>query len=82
MDGRSIVIALIMGLVAGWLASWIVGGSGLVRYLISGVLGSYVGSFLLAKAGIDLGIGNEYIRDIATATIGAIVVVLIARFIS
>ena len=53
-----------IGLVAGWLASFVVGGSGLVRYLISGVIGSFVGSFLFSKAGIHLGIGNEILRDI------------------
>ena len=82
MDARNIVIALVIGLVAGWLASFVVGGSGLVRYLISGVIGSFVGGFLLSKAGINLGIGNEIVRDIVIATIGAIVVVLLARFIA
>jgi len=82
MDARNIVIALVIGLVAGWLASIVVGGSGLVRYLVSGVIGSFVGSFLLGKAGINIGIGNEIARDIVTATIGAIIVVLLARFIA
>ena len=82
MDARNIVIALVIGLVAGWLASFVVGGSGLLRYLISGVIGSFVDSFLLSKAGINLGIGNEIARDIVTATIGAIIVVLLARFIA
>ena len=82
MDARNIVIALVIGLVAGWLASFVVGGSGLVRYLISGVIGSFVGSYLLGKAGINLGIGNEIVRDIVIATIGAIIVVLLARFIA
>jgi uncharacterized membrane protein YeaQ/YmgE (transglycosylase-associated protein family) len=82
MDGKSIVIALVMGLVAGWLASWVVGGGGLVRNLIIGVIGSYVGNILLARLGINLGLENEYARDIATATIGAIAVVLVAKFIA
>ena len=82
MDGKNIVIALLIGLVAGWLASFITGGSGLIRYLVSGVLGSFVGSFILAKLGISLGIENEIIRDIATAAIGAIIVVFAARLIA
>ena len=82
MDARNIVIALVIGLVAGWLASFVVGGSGLVRYLISGVIGSFVGGFLLSKVWINLGIGNEIVRDIVTATIGAVIVVLLARFIA
>ncbi len=82
MNSRNIMIALLIGLVAGWLASFIVGGSGLFGYLISGVIGSFVGSFALQKANINLGIQNEYARDIVTATIGAIIVVLLARIIS
>jgi len=82
MDTKNIVIALVLGLVAGWLASFIVGGYGIVQYLISGVIGSFVGSFALNKAGISLGIQNEYIRDIVTATIGAIIVMVIAKILT
>jgi len=81
MDSKNIAIAIVLGIVAGWLASWIVGGYGLAQYLISGVLGSFVGSFVLNKAGINLGIQNEYGRDIATATIGAVIVMIIARIL-
>ncbi len=81
MDSKNIVIAVIMGLIAGWLASWIVGGYGIVQYLISGILGSFVGSFVLNKAGINLGIRNEIGRGITTATIGAIIVMVIAKIL-
>ncbi len=81
MDQKNLIIAIVLGLLAGWLASWIVGGYGIVQYLISGVLGSFVGSFVLNKAGINLGIRNEYGRDIATATIGAVIVMIIARIL-
>jgi uncharacterized membrane protein YeaQ/YmgE (transglycosylase-associated protein family) len=81
MNSRNILIALLIGLVAGWLASFIVGGSGLLGYLISGVIGSFVGSFVLNKANVNLGIQNEFARDVITATIGAIIVVIIARII-
>ena len=37
MDNKAIIIFLVIGLVAGFLASFIVGGGGIVRYLISGV---------------------------------------------
>ena len=47
LDNKNIVIAMVLGILAGWLASWIVGGYGLVQYLISGVLGSFVGSFCI-----------------------------------
>jgi uncharacterized membrane protein YeaQ/YmgE (transglycosylase-associated protein family) len=82
MDARNIFIALLIGLVAGWLASFVVGGSGLLRYLLTGVIGSFVGSYLLNKLDVSLGIQNEVVRDIVTAAIGAIVIVLLARLIA
>lgn len=82
MDLRSLVIAIVIGLVAGWLASIVVGGGGLVRYIITGLIGSFVGSYLLGALGINLGIGNPLVSQIITAAIGAIVVVLLARLVA
>ncbi len=81
MDNKALIIFLVIGLVAGFLASFIVGGGGILRYLISGVLGSFVGGFLLNATGINLGISNKLVSQIVTSTIGAIVVVLLARLI-
>lgn len=81
MDGRSLIAFLLIGLVAGWLASFIVGGGGLVKYLISGVLGAFVGPMVLQALKVDLKIGNPLASQIITSTIGAIVVVIIARLI-
>jgi uncharacterized membrane protein YeaQ/YmgE (transglycosylase-associated protein family) len=58
------------------------GGSGLRHYVITGLAGSLVGGFLLERFGIDLGIRNQTASRIATAMIGAIVVVLIIRLVS
>ncbi len=83
MNFRNVMVALLMGLVAGWLASFIVGGGGsILKYLVWGVLGSFVGSYVLKLAGISLGLRNEVARDILTATIGAVLVVIAARLIS
>lgn len=81
-DTRALVIFLLIGLVAGWLASVLVGGSGLIRYLVTGVIGAFVGGFLLNSLGLNLGIRNALASQIVTATIGAIVVVLLARIIA
>ena len=36
LDVQAIVIILVVGLVAGWLASFVVGGYGAIRYLVTG----------------------------------------------
>ena len=80
-DTQALIATALVGLVAGWLASIVVGGSGIVQYLLSGVIGSFVGGYVLAAAGLDLGIKNPLFNRIVTATIGAIVVIFVARLI-
>ena len=79
---RDLVIFVLIGIVAGFLASLVVGGDGLVRYLITGIIGAFVGGYLFRALDINLGIGNPLISQIVTAAIGAIVVVLLARLIA
>ena len=81
MDTRSLLIFLAIGLVAGFLASFIVGGGGMIRYLITGVIGAFVGGFLFQALGINIG-GSPLVNQIVTSTAGAIVVVLLARLIA
>ena len=81
MDTRSLVIFLVIGLVAGFLASLVVGGGGLITYLISGVIGAFVGGWLFSALKINLNM-NPIAAQIITSTVGAIIVVIIARLIS
>jgi uncharacterized membrane protein YeaQ/YmgE (transglycosylase-associated protein family) len=81
MDKRAVGAQIAIGIVAGWLASWLVGGSGLLRYVITGLVGSLVGALVLERLGIDLAIRNPLAKRIVTATLGAVIVVLLARLI-
>jgi len=81
-DTRALIIFLAIGLVAGFLASLLVGGGGLVRYLLTGVVGAFVGGFVLNALGVNLGIRNALASQIVTATIGAVIVVLLARLLA
>jgi uncharacterized membrane protein YeaQ/YmgE (transglycosylase-associated protein family) len=78
---RAILVFAVIGIVAGFLASIIVGGGGLLQYLFSGVIGAFVGGYLLSALGVNLGIRNALASQVVTSTIGAIVVVLLARLI-
>lgn len=82
VDAKALVVFLLIGLVAGWLASIVVGGGGIIRYIITGVIGAFVGGYLLSALGVSLGIKNPLVSQILTAAIGAIVVVLIARILA
>ena len=78
---RELVVFAVVGIVAGFLASLVVGGGGLIQYLLSGLIGAFVGGYLLRALGINLGIQNALASQIVTSTIGAAVVVLLARLI-
>ena len=81
LDAQTLVIILVVGLVAGWLASFVVGGNGAARYLVTGLLGAIVGSYLFAALNIRMPISDPLVAQIVIAAIGAIVLVLLARLI-
>ena len=83
------VIMLINGLIAGWLAGLLLGGGGLIRNLIVGVLGAIVGGALvqmgllnLPASVTDVTSAVPYGTQILVSTIGAILVVIIARIVA
>jgi uncharacterized membrane protein YeaQ/YmgE (transglycosylase-associated protein family) len=87
-ETQSIVIILLVGLIAGWLAAKIVQGAGLgiIGDIIVGIIGAFIGRWIL----IDLHVlsrlhvtlpGNAIVRDLITATIGAIVLLLLIRIV-
>jgi len=81
-DITPIIVFLAIGLIAGWLASLVLGGGGLLRNLIVGVIGSFVGGYVLELAGVRLPIDNVWVSSIVTATIGALLVIVVARVVA
>ena len=53
MSGESLLIILLVGLVAGWLAGQIVQGTGfgLIGDLVVGIIGAFIGSWVLPQLG-------------------------------
>lgn len=79
---RDLVVFLLVGLAAGFLAQVLIGGSGgLIRYLILGVIGSFVGPAVLGALNVRLNLGSELAGRIASATVGAIIVVIVASLL-
>ena len=79
MSGESLLLILVVGVIAGWLAGQIVQGTGfgLVGDLVIGVVGAFIGAWLLPQLGVHLGAG--IVAAIANATIGAIMLLLLIR---
>ncbi len=81
MEGESIVIWLIIGGVAGWLAGMIVkgGGFGLIGDIIVGIVGAVIAGWLLPRLGIV--IGGGIVAAIINAFIGAVILLIILRLV-
>jgi uncharacterized membrane protein YeaQ/YmgE (transglycosylase-associated protein family) len=81
MDAQSLIIWLIVGGVAGWLAGMVVkgGGFGLIGDIIVGIVGAFIAGWLLPQIGIVLGGG--IVGAIIDAFIGAVILLIIIRLI-
>lgn len=78
------VVMVINGLVAGWLAGLLLGGGGLIRNLVVGIIGAFLAG-LLIKAGLltlPFTTGFDMGDQILVSTVGAIIVIIIARVIA
>ena len=57
ISNESLLVILVVGLVAGWLAGKIVRGAGfgLIGDIVIGIVGAFIGDWLLPQIGIYLG---------------------------
>ena len=71
MDLHGIIVWLIIGAAAGWLAGTLLrgGGFGLLGNIVVGIVGAFIGGELAGFLGVSIGSG--LIASIITATIGA-----------
>jgi uncharacterized membrane protein YeaQ/YmgE (transglycosylase-associated protein family) len=81
MSGQSLLVIVLVGIVAGWLAGQIVRGTGfgIIGDLIIGIIGAFIGDWLLPQLGIHLGVG--IVAAIINATIGAVVLLFIVTLV-
>src|SRR3984957_3788880 len=81
MDAQSLIIWLIVGAIAGWLAGMVVkgGGFGLIGDIIVGIIGALIAGWLLPQLGFV--IGGGLIGAIIDAFIGAVILLIILRLL-
>ena len=82
------IVMALNGLVAGWLAGLLLGGGGLIRNLFVGIIGAFVGGFLVNAGLLTLPASVmawanmiPYGPQILISTIGAILVIVLARIV-
>jgi uncharacterized membrane protein YeaQ/YmgE (transglycosylase-associated protein family) len=81
MSLEALIVLIIVGAIAGWLAGIIVKGMGfgLVGNIIVGIVGAFIGSWLLRALGVY--IGGGLLGDIINATIGAVVLLFVISLV-
>ena len=79
MNGVGLIGAIIIGVLAGWIAERVMKRShGLLTNLVVGVVGSLIGAFLANALGISFG---GFVGSLAVSTVGAIVLLFLLGLI-
>jgi uncharacterized membrane protein YeaQ/YmgE (transglycosylase-associated protein family) len=81
MEVQSLIVFLVIGAVAGWLAGQIVRGMGfgLIGNIVVGIVGAFIAGWLLPQVGIA--IGGGIVAAIINALIGAVILLVILGLI-
>jgi uncharacterized membrane protein YeaQ/YmgE (transglycosylase-associated protein family) len=81
MSLETILLWIVIGLLAGWLASAVVGGGyGIIGDIVVGVVGAFIGGFIFRALGIGTPFGG-IAGTIFVAFIGAVVLLLLLRLL-
>jgi uncharacterized membrane protein YeaQ/YmgE (transglycosylase-associated protein family) len=78
---QSVIAWIIIGLIAGWLAGTVSRGRGFgcVADIFLGMVGAIIGGWIFSKLNIR---GGGFLYSIAAATVGAVILVAVARIFS
>lgn len=81
MGIESILIILLIGAIAGWLAGQIVSGFGygLLGNIVIGIVGAFIAGAILPRIG--LGFGGGILAAIVHATIGAVILLFLIKLV-
>lgn len=81
MGVESLVVFLIIGAIAGWLAGLIVKGYGfgLLGNIVVGIVGAFIAGWLFPTLGISLGSG--VVAAVIHAAIGAVILLVLLRLV-
>ncbi|MBZ0111028.1 MAG: GlsB/YeaQ/YmgE family stress response membrane protein [Thermoanaerobaculia bacterium] len=82
MDLSSLIVFLLVGAIAGWLAGQIMSGRGfgLIGNMVVGIVGAFLGGWLLTSMGVSLGVSG-LAGVLLQALLGAIVLLAIVGLI-
>jgi uncharacterized membrane protein YeaQ/YmgE (transglycosylase-associated protein family) len=79
MSNESLLMTIVVGGVAGWLAGLVIRGSGygVVGDIFVGLLGAFVGNWFLHATNFSLNLGTPVLNRIVVALVGALVLMFV-----
>ncbi|UXU76114.1 MULTISPECIES: GlsB/YeaQ/YmgE family stress response membrane protein [unclassified Paracoccus (in: a-proteobacteria)] len=83
MTLTALLVTLIIGAIAGWLAGLIVKGhgQGLLMNIVVGIIGAVIAGWLFPMMGLGLAASAPIVGTIIFATIGAVILLLVVRLV-
>jgi uncharacterized membrane protein YeaQ/YmgE (transglycosylase-associated protein family) len=83
MDIMAVIVTLIIGAIAGWLAGVLVAGAGfgLLINMLLGIAGAFIAALLFPRLGLGLTLDGGIVGAIVTSALGAIVLLLIVNLV-
>jgi uncharacterized membrane protein YeaQ/YmgE (transglycosylase-associated protein family) len=82
LETNSLIVILVIGLIAGWLAGKLMKGSGfgIIGDIIVGVIGAFIGGWLWGLLHLP-SLGPWWLTAIVSATVGAVILLFVLRLV-
>jgi uncharacterized membrane protein YeaQ/YmgE (transglycosylase-associated protein family) len=79
MSNEPLLMTIVIGGLAGWLAGLVMRGSGygIIGDIIVGLVGAFIGNWLLNAMGVSLHFGTPLLNRILVSLIGALVLMFV-----
>ncbi|MDR3443983.1 MULTISPECIES: GlsB/YeaQ/YmgE family stress response membrane protein [Dyella] len=83
MTTEGLLVFLLIGAIAGWVAGLIVRGFGfgLIGNIVVGIIGAFFAGWLLPRLGVHFAVAGPFVNSILHALIGAVVLLAIVGVI-
>ncbi len=78
----SIIVWIVVGALAGWIASMIMktdASMGALANIVVGILGAFIGGWVVSLFGVNVAEGQLNIPSILTAILGAVILLAIVK---
>lgn len=77
-----IIVWIVLGALAGWIASMIMKtdeSMGALANIVVGIIGAFLGGWVVGLFGVEVATGTLHIESILTAILGAVILLAIVR---